>query len=136
MTLSQSNIQTTMSQLQRDADNKLAAMEDQPRRNNLVIFGLPEQADETWDKTEHTVRQFLSEDLKMENAENQREVEIERAQRLGTKRHGQVRPVLVRYLRWKTKNEVYVKARDLPRDSQLSIGEDLSKLVRDKRKLL
>ena len=61
--------------------NKLDALENQSRRNNLVIYGLQEDTKETWEKSEEKVKKFIKEELNVTC-----ELSVERAHRLGRKK--------------------------------------------------
>ena len=117
-------------------EGKIAQQEDQSRRNNLIFYGIPEGATDNWQKAEADVRVFLKDKMQIVDADDPDKLVIERAHRLGGKKPGHTRPVITRFLNWKQKSEVFVKARDLPRDSTIRIGEDFSKRVRDDRQRL
>ena len=61
--------------------NKLDAMENQSRRNNLLIYGLPEEGKESWEQSEEKVMTFIKDELKIDC-----EISVERAHRLGKKK--------------------------------------------------
>ena len=63
--------------------NKLAYLEDQSRRNNIVIYGIPESNEESWADCEEKVIDNLNEKLKLEIPLDKSK--IERAHRLGKK---------------------------------------------------
>ncbi|XP_065639374.1 uncharacterized protein LOC136072193 [Hydra vulgaris] len=77
--------------------NKLRQLEDRLRRNNLCIDGLPENDQETWDETE---KKLL---ILFENKLNIRNVDIERAHRVGKKEENKTRTIVVKILHYKDK---------------------------------
>ena len=58
--------------------DKLEYLENQSRRNNIRIYGILEEENESWDTTEEKVKQVLAEKLNLEEA-----LHIERAHRVG-----------------------------------------------------
>ena len=132
----------------RQLKNAVDRLENQSRRNNLVFYGIDESDNETWEKCEESVRTVLADKFSVKAEE----IEIERAHRLGRKRHpapaadddqarqGGVpgekpRPVIIKLLNWKQKEEILQAARG-KRDSQVKISEDFSLTVRNTRKRL
>ena len=61
--------------------NKLEYQENQSRRNNIRVFGIPESAGETWEMAETKVRDAIKEKLDIE-------VDIERAHRAERRKFG------------------------------------------------
>jgi chromosome segregation ATPase len=71
-------------------ENKLEAFENQGRRNNLVLYDIPEEDSETWEQTEQKVRGFVTDELKIRDpSQNPTPISIDRAYRMGPKRRGQ-----------------------------------------------
>ena len=65
-------------------DDATDYLENQSRRNNLLIDGVKERGGETWEMTEEALRRTFQNDLKMP-AEQVRSLAIERAHRTGGK---------------------------------------------------
>ena len=62
-------------------EDKQEYLENQSRRNNIKIFGVPEDEDEkSWDDTETVVKTLIRNKLEIQD-----EIEIERAYRVGKK---------------------------------------------------
>ena len=96
-----------------DLEWKNEYLENQSRRNNIKITGVPEGEEEkTWDDTEAIVKNLISDKLGIEG-----EVEIERAHRVGKKQrnfpqrrhdgsasqeHRAPRPIIAKIQSWKT----------------------------------
>lgn len=113
-------------------DGKVDYLEAQSKRNNLIIDGIPESKRESWQDTENKVRQVLSEKLGM----NMDAVEVERAHRMGeTTDGGRHRSIIVKFFRWKDKEDVMARANKL-RGSNIYLNEDYSEAVRLRRKEL
>lgn len=111
--------------------NSLDDMNGQMRRNNLIFGGLPERENETWNDTEVVVSNFIKEKLTPNHGE------IERAHRLGPKRLGSNRLIIVRFLSFKDKDNVLRNAPKLKNVSpRVWISEDFSPKVRFERKKL
>ena len=115
--------------------NKIEYQENQSRRNNIRVFGIPESAGETWEMAETKVKDAIKEKLNIE-------VDIERAHRVerrksgGTKQHqadAKPRVIVCRLISWKQKEAVVRKARKNKLEG-LFICEDLSQATLEKRK--
>ena len=115
-----------------DNSEKLDYLENQTRRNNLVIEGIKtDKADETWAETETKVKELFTSKLKLDPDT----VEIERAHRNGKFRGDpeKPRPVVVKLLRFKDKQLIMTRARANLRDTSVYINEDFSDQLRKKR---
>ena len=78
----------------KELEDKLLYQEVYNRRENLRFFGIPEStAGAERENTFELMRNFLKEELDLENAEN---IEFQRAHRIGRKKMGEARPVIVR----------------------------------------
>ena len=100
-----------------DLEWKNEYLENQSRRNNIKITGVPEGEEEkTWDDTEAIVKNLISDKLGIEG-----EIEIERAHRVGKKQrnfpqrrhdvsasqeHRAPRPIIAKIQSWKTKGRL------------------------------
>jgi hypothetical protein len=99
--------------------NKLRQLEDRLRRNNLRIDGLPENDQETWDQTE---KKLL---ILFENELNIRNVDIERAHRVGKKEETKTRTIVAKILHYKDKIKVLHSSNRL-KGTGIYINEDFS----------
>lgn len=106
--------------------------ENRMRRNNLIFKGLPEAENETWDVTERIVTHFVKDHLAIDLGT------VERAHRLGRKRIGINRPIIVKFLSFKSKDEVLHNAFKLKNvvAPKVQISEDFSRKVQFARKKL
>lgn len=106
-------------------------MNSRMRRNNLVFRGISEKENETWNDTEAIVAHFVRENLGINMGT------VERAHRLGMKRADFNRPVMVKFLDFKNKQEVLRNAFKLKNlSSEIRLCEDFSPRVRFARKKL
>ena len=114
-----------------DNFEKLDYLENQTRRNNLVIEGIKtDKADETWAETETKVNELVTSKLKLDPDT----VEIEGAHRNGKFRGDpeKPRPVVVKLLRFKDKQLIMTRARANLRNTSVYINEDFSDQLRKK----
>ena len=86
-------IQTTKPSRAIEIENKFVDLEDHSRRKNLRINGVKEGKNETWEECEERVNCFLEEKLDMDTSE----IWIERAHRVGEKKRGQERQIVVQF---------------------------------------
>ena len=93
----------------KELEDKMLYQEVYNRRENLRFFGFPESADGA-ENTHEVVREFLSDELEMENAAD---IEFQRAHRIGKKKTGETRPVIVRFLRFPECELVFRRVREL-----------------------
>ena len=116
-------------------EDKLLYQEVYNRRENLRFFGIPAEsttgAENTFEIYAPVVRKFLKEELDLENAEN---IEFQRAHRIGKKKMGEARPVIVRFLRFTERELVFRKARELESDTDVKVYSDLPKEISERRK--
>ena len=109
---------------------------DNARKNNIMFYGITEGDHESWEQTEDKVREILHTDAQIDNAKSPEGLQIERAQRIGVKRTGKIRPVLVRFTQLKQRYKVMDIARERIRDKGVSVGDDFSKEIRETRRKL
>ena len=82
------------------SEEKRERLEAQSRRENLRIYGLSEDRNESWDDTENKVREYMSRDLEL----NGDDISIERAHRIqGSEKP---RPLIVKFSFYKDKDRV------------------------------
>lgn len=84
------------------------------RHNNLIIKGIPENGQEGYTESEAIVKEFCSTHLKINVGD------IERAHRIGQRRSGFHRPIIIKFLNFKSKTEVLrnapkLKSLDFPK---------------------
>ena len=100
-------------------DDQLEYLDNQSRRNNVRITGIPEDKDveQSWDDTEKVVKQSIKDKLSINE-----DFEIERCHRVNSRRRrsndraGQPeepRPIVAKFSKWKEKEIVLKKAREM-----------------------
>ncbi|KAI8518185.1 hypothetical protein Bbelb_042020 [Branchiostoma belcheri] len=127
-----SNKTSTTTPAEAEIVKKVDYLENQSRRNNIVIDGIVDDNNrETWADTEVKVRDMLTKNLKMEA----KDIEIERAHRNGAynKENPRPRQVVVKLLRYKDKQLILSRARSHLKNTPIYINEDFSDAVRKKR---
>ena len=95
-----------------------------------LFFGIPE-SNTGAENTFEVMRNFLKEELDMENAEN---IEFQRAHRIGKKKTGEARPVIVHFLRFPERELLFRKARELESNTDVKVYSDLPKEISERRK--
>ena len=101
------------------------------RRENLKFFGIIEEEGED---PEAKIRSFLSELLQLQDAG---EIRFQRLHRLGQKRKGRDRPIIVRFLIYPDRDKVFKQALFKLRDTPYKVLEDFPKeVIESRRKLL
>ena len=119
-------------------DSELEYLENQSRRNNIRITGVPEdtQNEKSWDDTENIVKQLIKEKLGI-----QEELVIERCHRVKRSNKGyrpkqngkeQPRNIVAKFASWKAKENVLRKARSI-RPKGIKFVADLSPKTMAKR---
>ena len=115
-------IQTTKPSWAIEIENKLVDLEYRSRSNNLRINGIKEGKNETWKECEERVNCFLEEKLDIDT----NEIWIERAHRVGEKKTGQERQVVVQFNRYNNKLDFLRNCKKL-KGTNFSVFEDFSK---------
>ena len=123
--------------VEKKVDDNLAAiqarldnLEGQSRRSNIILYGVPEADQESWEQTETRFKEVVSGKLGV-----QHEVHIERCHRLGRKQQNKSRPIIAKMTFFKDKVRVMAQAHKL-KESNLALSDDYTKAVREKRKKL
>ena len=114
-------IQTTKPSWAIDIENKLVDLEDRSRRNILRINGIKVGKIETWEECEERVNCFLEEKLDIDTSE----IWIERAHRVGEKKNGQERQIVVQFNSYKNKLDILRNCKKL-KGTNFSVFEDFS----------
>ena len=108
-------------------------LESHSRRNNLNFFKIEEQQNETIEKTENILRNFIIKELKVDEEEMQN-ISIERDHRIG-KPSTTPRPIIAKFSFFKDKEYIRSKARNL-KGTKYSLAEDFPKEIVERRKEL
>ena len=108
---------------------KIDYLENQSRRNNLLVFGLDDLPGESWSDSESLVR-----DIGDRIGVHLEEHDIERAHRVGSRRGR--RPIVVKFATFKKREAFLMSAARQLRDTRVKVAEDFSVTVRNTRKAL
>ncbi|XP_037570592.1 uncharacterized protein LOC119452704 [Dermacentor silvarum] len=116
----------------REIEARLDDAENRSRRNNLIFYNIADNnKSETYAESEETVLRLCRDHLNITIDPK----EIERAHRLGRHSAGRVRPIIVKFTFFKTKEFILSNGRKL-KGTDYGIGEDFSRPVRIARKHL
>ncbi|XP_049273573.1 uncharacterized protein LOC119399789 [Rhipicephalus sanguineus] len=121
-----SSLEATIQTIQ----TKLIDLEDRSRRNNLLVFGLPERPDETFQSLTNTVVSEI-----FENMLGVKVSTVERIHRIGQKRRNKNRPVVLRLIDHREKINVLRNCSKL-KGKDISVAEDFSPETRQTRRYL
>ena len=106
-----------------DMEQKIDQAENHSKRNNLLFYGIPTEANETWADCEEKVKKVIRKDMKVTQ-----EIAIERAHRVG-------KAIIIKLLSYKDKETILGAAKNLATtNNAISVSEDFSKTVQQKRK--
>ena len=115
-----------------DVTAKLDYLENQSRRSNVIIDGIPDAKSESWSDAEIKVKKLFTDHLNIDP----KLIEIERAHRVGKyDPSGRPRSIVIKLLRFKDKEEIFNRAKNL-KGTNFYINEDFSDNVRQIRKEL
>ena len=102
-------------------------LEGRSRRNNILVHGLDREEGETQEDIELTLKELFTD--KLELAED---IGMDRVHRLGNKKNS---PIIARCTFYKDKVSI-MKAKSKLKGTDVFVGDDFSKGVREKRKKL
>ena len=112
--------------------DRMVYLESQSRRNNLIITGIEEIANESWGKTEEKVSYFFKNTLEIPDT---RDIKIERAHRVGSKENQKSRNIIVKFLSFKDKQCVLEHRKKLE-GKPYNLLEDYPLQIQNNRKQL
>ena len=111
----------------KDIETTLDYLENQSRRNNVVFDGIEEDANESWQDSERKVQEILEETMELDD------FTIERAHRVGKKKQQRQRPIVVKFLNYKDREDVLRNGKKL-KGTTVYVREDLSTKVMNTRR--
>ncbi|KAM7299805.1 uncharacterized protein ISCGN_020370 [Ixodes scapularis] len=111
-------------------NDRLIDFENRSRRNNLIIYELPEKDKESEDDLKQKVIKELF-DVKL----GVQVMSLERIHRLGYKRNESCRPVIIKLFNYNEKLSVLKNCKKL-KGTTISVSSDYAKETREKRKKL
>lgn len=115
-----------VSEIKEDLIQKLSALEDDYRRNNITISGLEENGSELLEETETKVTQLLNTKMDIHD------VAIDFARRVGKRSSGKPRLIICKLSSFKDKQKIRLNSSKL-KDSGIFINDDYSPRTRDLR---
>ena len=113
-----------------ELEDKLLYQEVYNRRKNLCFFGIPESSGGIED-VPRVVHKFLKEELELEITGD---IEFQRAHRIGKKKTGETRPLIVRFLRFPEREIVFKRAREMQEETNVKVYADYPKEISERRK--
>lgn len=125
-------VKTSIAKVNEELFDVVDDMNNRMRRNNLIVKGIAETAKEGYEQSEKIVKEFFATHLGIQAGD------IERAHRLGKRRPNFDRPIIVKFLNFKSKMDVL---RNAPKLKKLEypkvwLDEDYSPKVQLARKKL
>lgn len=114
----------------RSQARKLVDLEDRSRRNNLLVFGIQEDRNET----EEELRKKVLLDV-FDKRLGVKVNTVERIHRLGKKREDKTRPVIMRLFDYNEKTAVFDNCKKL-KGCEISVSSDYSQATLEKRRNL
>lgn len=125
-------VKSSITKVNEELTDVVDDMNNRMRRNNLIVRGLPETEKEGYEESEKIVKEFFSTHLKVQAGD------IERAHRVGKRRPDFDRPIIIKFLNFKSKTDIL---RNAPKLKNLEypkvwIDEDFSPKVQIARKKL
>ena len=99
-------------------------------RENLRFFGIPESSSGIED-VPRVVHKFLKEELELEITED---IEFQRAHRIGKKKTGETRPLIVRVLRFPEPEIVFKRASEMQEETNVKLYAAYPKEISERRK--
>lgn len=128
------DLSTIQTSIQKQCGDKTTYLENQSRRNNIRINGIPEKPGEKWDETEEMVKSILKDKLQLTF-----EPRFERAHRTGSSLYPDGSPrsgpktVICKLYDWKEKEIILRQARRL-KPVGIYVNEDVAEETLKKRK--
>ncbi len=108
----------------RELKSKMVDMEDRQRRDNLVIDGIPDTANESSKNCEKNTRTFLKNTMHVNNSDR---LMIGRVHRLGPYKENQTRSTIIKFDNFKHREAVWEGRKKLPNGSNIRVKENFSK---------
>ena len=113
----------------KELQDKLIYQEVYNRRENLRFFGIPEPIGGTEDE-QQVVHKFLKE-LELGITED---IEFQRAHRIGKKKNGETKPVIVRFLRFPEREMMFKRGSEMQEETNVKVYADYPKEISERRK--
>jgi hypothetical protein len=114
-------------------NEKILDLQSRSMRENLVIRGISEDTNESWQDTEQKVINFMKKEMKIDDAES---LMIDRAHRMGTKVANKPRNIVVKFISSKSKDKIFKNVKNLAGKKQYSVQEQLPQEIQERRNRL
>ena len=112
--------------------DKLIKQEAQSRRENLLFDGIQESTTESWSECEAKVRSVLTNNLKLETAD---QIKFERVHRIGPKTTTRPRTIIAKFSFYKDREEVWQR-RTYLKSTKIWMSEDYPSEIKQARCIL
>ena len=116
-----------------EQNEKILDLHSRSMRENLVIRGIDEDSNESWNDTEEKVLHFMKNELKINDADSSM---LDRAHRMGTKTGDKPRNIVVKLASSKSKDKIFKNVKNLAGKKQYSIQEQLPQEIQERRNRL
>ena len=114
-------------------NEKIIDLQTRSMRDNLVIRGIDETQNESWEDTETKVVNFMKNELKIDNANS---AMLDRAHRIGKKIPDKSRNIVVKFASSHDKSRIFQNIKNLGQKKQYSIQEQFPQEIQERRKRL
>ena len=114
-------------------NEKIIDLQARSMRENLVIRGVAEKENESWNDTANNVVEFMKTELKINDANSSM---IDRAHRVGQKTNEKPRNIVVKFTSSKFKDKLFQNVKNLAGKKQFSVNEQLPQEVQERRNRL
>jgi hypothetical protein len=102
--------------------NEVDRIQDDQRKNNVIVYGLKESGSGSYENIAKTI-ESLSNSIKTSK------IDYDDALRLGQPKLGQIRPLIIKLIRYQDDQRIFAAANNL-RGTRISISNDKSKDLR------
>lgn len=110
---------------------RIAALERVTRKKNLVIKGVTEDENESFEETEKKIETLL----RKIGVDMNTDTDVDEIRRIGIHKAGKSRPIIMKLTKEKQKTDIQKKARNL-KGTEIWIDEDYTKEIQEERKQL
>ena len=116
-------------------ENQIIDLKTRSMRDNMVFSGIAETPNESWETTKSTVTTFMKDVLAIPEDEL-KDIEIDRAHRLGTKQNDKPRPIVAKFCKSSHKDAIFKHVKNLKGKNEYSVNEQLPPEIQECRKRL
>ena len=122
-------------------EDKIEDLENRSRRNNIILYNIPENSEERPSDCASFVQSFIHDFMKVTSSEGS-PIEVERAHRGRGRNDGKPPPIFARILNWKERQGILREAPRILKEKRyndlhkIGITDDVSQKERQKRKEL